>query len=69
MEQELAAGLSKGQVSELVEDDEVHPGQMLGDTTLPSVTGLRLESIDKVDYIIKPTSGTGSNAASGNGDG
>ena len=42
VEQELAAGLSKRQVAELVEDDEVHSGQMLGDTTLPSVPGLDL---------------------------
>jgi hypothetical protein len=26
MEQELPAGLGKGQISELVENDEVHPG-------------------------------------------
>jgi hypothetical protein len=26
MEQELAAGLGKGQISELVQDDKVHPG-------------------------------------------
>ena len=42
VEQELAAGLRERQVAEFVEDDEVHPGQMLGDTTLPSITGLDL---------------------------
>src|SRR6266566_7155773 len=69
MEQKLAAGLRERQVAELIEDDEVQPGQMLGDTTLPSVTGFGLEPIDEVDHVVKPTSGTGSDAASGDGDG
>jgi hypothetical protein len=41
MEQELAAGLGKGKISEFVKDDEVHPGQLLGDTALPSVAGFQ----------------------------
>ena len=48
MEQQLAAGLGERQVAEFVEDDEVHPGQMLGDTTLPSVAGLDLQAVDEV---------------------
>src|SRR5438552_19106501 len=69
MEQKLAAGLRERKVAELIEDDEVQPGQMLGDTTLPSVTGFGLEPTDEVDHVVKPTSGTGSDAASGDGDG
>jgi len=69
VEQELAAGLSERQVAELVEDDEVHPGQMLGDTTLPSVAGLDLQAVDEVDHVVEATANTGSDAASGNGDG
>src|SRR5258708_15651556 len=69
VEQELAAGLSERQVAELVEDDEVHPGQMLGDTTLPSVSGLDLQAIDEVDHVVEASAGTGSDAASGNSDG
>src|SRR6202040_14789 len=69
MEQELAAGLGERKVAKFVKDDEVHPGQMLGDTALPSGTGLRLEPIDEVDYVVKATAGTGSNAASGDGYG
>jgi hypothetical protein len=34
---------------------------------LPSLTGLYIEP-DEVDYVVKPTAGTGSNAASGNGE-
>jgi len=69
MEQQLAAGLGERQVAEFVEDDEVHPGQMLSDTTLPSVAGLDLQAVDEVDHVVEATAGTGSDAASGNGDG
>jgi hypothetical protein len=43
--------LGERQAAELVEDDEVHPGQMLGDTTLPSVAGLDLQAVDEVDHV------------------
>ena len=69
VEQELAARLGERQVAEFVEDDEVHPGQMLGDTTLPSVAGLDLEAVDEVDHVVEAAAGTGSDAASGDGDG
>src|SRR4030081_2978584 len=65
VEQELAAGLSERKVAKFVKDDEVHPGQMLGDTALASVTGLRLKPIDEVDYVVKATAGTRPDAASG----
>jgi hypothetical protein len=42
---------------------------MLGDTTLPSVAGLDLQAVDEVDHVVEATAGTGSDAASGNGDG
>jgi hypothetical protein len=57
MEQELAAGLSERQVAELVEDDEVHPGQMLGDPPLPSVAGLDPQAIDEVDHVVEAPAG------------
>src|SRR5450755_3039763 len=34
----------------------------------PPPTGLHIAPSDEVDYVVKPTAGTGSNAASGNGD-
>jgi hypothetical protein len=37
VEQELAAGLGKGQIAEFVEDDEVHPRQVLGKPALVAV--------------------------------
>src|SRR3984893_16388585 len=69
MEQELATGLGEWQGAEFVEDDEVHPGQMLGDTTLPSVTGLDLQAVDEVDHVVEAPADTGSDAASGDCDG
>jgi len=35
MEEQLAAGLRKGQVAELVEDDEIHAGEIFGKPALP----------------------------------
>src|SRR6266481_4825212 len=69
MEQKLAAGLSEREVAEFVEDNEVHPGQMLGNTTLPSVPGFDLQAVDEVDHVIEAAASAGSDAASGNGDG
>jgi hypothetical protein len=34
--------LSEGQIAKFVKDDEVHPGEVVGDPTLPSVAGLGL---------------------------
>src|SRR4029079_6680983 len=65
---ELAGGLSEREVAKFVEDNEVHPGQMLGNTTLSSVAGLDLEAVDEVDHVVEAPAGTGSDAASGNGD-
>jgi hypothetical protein len=42
---------------------------MLGDTTLPPLTGLDLQAIDEVDDVVKASAGTGSDAASGDRDG
>src|SRR6185369_18077237 len=41
---------------------------MLGNTTLSSVAGLDLEAVDEVDHVVEAPAGTGSDAASGNGD-
>jgi hypothetical protein len=51
VEQKLSTGLGQGQVAVFVEDDEVHPGQMLGELPLTSIAGLDLEPIDEVDYL------------------
>src|SRR4051812_18171415 len=69
VEEKLATGLGEGQIAEFIQHDEVHPGQMLGEPTLPSIAGLGLEAIDEVDDVEEAAAGTGSDAASGDGDG
>ena len=69
VEQELSSGLSEGQIAELVENDEVHSGELIGDPTLPSVAGLDLEPVDEIDHVVEPATGAGADAASGDGNG
>ena len=69
VEQELAAGLGEGQIAEFIEDDEVHAGQMIGETALASIPGLGLEPVDEIDHIVESTAGAAADAASNNGDG
>jgi hypothetical protein len=69
VEQELAAGLSERQVAEFIEDDEVHAGQMIGETALASVAGLGLEPVDEIDHVVEPAADAGADASSRNGDG
>ena len=69
VEQELAAGLGKREVTEFVQDDEVHPSQMLSYPALPPIAGLGLEPVDEVDHVVEPAACARSDTASGNGDG
>ena len=68
MEQELAAGLGEGQIAELIENDEVHAGQVIGEPALSCIAGLGLEPVDEIDDVIEPATCAGSDAAAGNGD-
>jgi hypothetical protein len=61
-------GQVEGRLSEFVQNDEVHPGQMLRKTALPSVAGFGLEAVDEVDHVAEAVTGTGSDAASGDGN-
>ena len=49
MEEKLPAGLGERQVTELVEDDEVLAGEIVGDPALPPGARLGLEPIDEID--------------------
>src|SRR6516165_903189 len=69
VEQKLAAGLCERQVAQLVENDEVHAGQMFGEPALSAVAGLGLETIDEVDDIVEASSGAIADTASRDGDG
>ena len=69
VEQKLAAGLCERQVAQLVENDEVHAGQMFGEPALSSVAGLGLEPVDEIDDVVEATAGTIADTASRNSDG
>ena len=50
--------------SQVVEDDEVHSGEVVGEPALPAVAGLGLEPVDEIDHVVEPSANTGSDAAS-----
>ena len=54
VEQKLATGLSERQITEFVEDDEVHAGQVIGEPALSCIAGLGLEPVDEIDDIVEP---------------
>ena len=49
MEEQLTAGLGEGEISEFVEDDEVEPGEMIGDAARPAGSSLGFELVDEID--------------------
>jgi hypothetical protein len=68
VEEELTAGLSEGQIAELVEDDEIEAGEVIGDAALASGARLSLEPIDEIDDIVEAGTGRVADAAAGDGD-
>ena len=68
VEQELPAGLGKGQVAALVENDDVDAGQIIGEPSLPSGASFRLELVDEVDDIEEAAAGAAADAGPGNDD-
>ena len=69
MEQQLASGLGEGQVAELVEDDEVAPGQLIGEPALAAGAGFGLEPVDQVDDVEEAAPGAIADAGPRDGDG
>jgi len=69
VEQELTTGLCEGKIAQFVENDEVHAGQMLGEPALSSVSGLGLEPVDEIDYVVETAACTIADTASGDSDG
>jgi hypothetical protein len=49
--------LSERQIAELIEDDEVHSGQLIGEPALPAAAGLGLQTIDEIDHVVEPAAG------------
>jgi hypothetical protein len=69
MEEQLSAGLGEGEIAEFVEDDEVEPGEMIGDTALPAGSSLGFELVDEIDGGEEASARSRSYAASRDGDG
>jgi hypothetical protein len=62
MKEPLAAGLSERQITEFVENDEVHAREIFGETPLPAGAGFGLQPIDEVDDGIEAASGAAADA-------
>ena len=69
MEQQLAAGLSEGQIAQFVENDEVHACKIIGDAALASGAAFGLELVDEIDGGEEAPARSRSDAASRDGDG
>lgn len=65
----MSAGLGERQITQLVEHDEVEPGQVVRHA--PGTTGprLRLQAVHQVDDVEEPAAGTVADACSRDGNG
>src|SRR3954469_18637584 len=64
MKEELAAGLSKRQIAEFVEHDEVHAGEVVGEPPLPTGAGLALQPVHQVEDDVEAASCAATDARS-----
>ena len=69
VEEELAAGLGKGQIAELIEYDEVEAGQVIGKPSLAAGSGLAFQAVDEVDDGVEAASGTAADTSPSDGNG
>ena len=69
VEEQLSAGLGKGQIAEFVEDDEVHACEIIGHAALAAGAGFGLELVDEIDDVEEAASSTGTDACPGDRDG
>src|SRR4029077_5243065 len=65
MEEQLAAGLGEREIAEFVEDDEVEPGQVIGEAALPAGTGFTFQPINEVDDGVKAAPRAATDARAG----
>jgi hypothetical protein len=65
VEQQLTAGLGKGQIAKLIEDDEVPPGEIFGNPSLAAAPRLGLEPVDEIDSVVEAAMFAGANATAG----
>jgi hypothetical protein len=68
MEQELASSLGEGPIAELIKNDEVEAGEIIGEPPLSSGTRLGLEPVDEVDGGEEAATRAGTDARAGDGN-
>jgi hypothetical protein len=64
----LATGLGKGQIAELVEDNEVEARQIIGKPPLAAGAGLAFQPIDEVDDGVEAAPGTATDTSPSDSD-
>src|SRR3954462_5049391 len=69
MKEELTAGLSKRQIAELVEHDEIHAGKIIGEPALPAGAGLAFQPVHQVEDDVEAASCATADAGSCDGHG
>lgn len=65
----MPSGLCEGQIAKLVEDDEVHAGEIIGHAALAAGAGFGLELVDEIDDVEEAAASTGTDACPGDRDG
>ncbi len=68
VEQQLPAGLGERQIAELVEDDEVQAGEIIGKPSLAAGPPLGLEPVDQIDGVEEASARSGADTAPRDGD-
>ena len=69
MEEQLATRLGERQIAELVQDDKVHAGQLIGESAGPSGLALGLKLVNEVHHVEEARFGTLPDAGAGDPDG
>ena len=69
VEQQLAAGLRKGKIAQLVEDHEVRAGQVFGHAALLAAAGLGLQPVHQIDDVEEAPAGAVADERPRYGDG
>jgi len=68
VEQQLATRHREQQIAELVQDHEIEPVEMIGDTALPPGAGLGLEPVGQIDRVLEPDASTATHAGTADRD-
>ena len=69
VEQELPAGLGKGQIAQFIGDQEVEAGAQIGGPALQFGSGFGVELVHQIDDVEEPAPASGPDARPGNADG